>query len=40
MVILWFSFSTAFFFFSKVWAEITFNGHSWFIFVYWGAQYF
>jgi hypothetical protein len=27
-------------YFSKVWVEITFNGHSWFIFVYWGAQYF
>jgi hypothetical protein len=27
-------------YFSKVWAETTFNGHSWFILVYWGAQYF
>jgi hypothetical protein len=40
MVILWFSSPITFLIFSKVWAEITFNGHPWSIFVYWGAQYF
>jgi hypothetical protein len=26
--------------FSKVWAEIVFNGYLWFILVYWGVHYF
>jgi hypothetical protein len=27
-------------YFSKVWAEIVFNGHSWVILVYWGVSIF
>jgi hypothetical protein len=37
MFILWLLFSITFLIFSKVWAEIVFNGHSWVILVYWGA---
>jgi hypothetical protein len=40
MVILWFFIFYLLSRFSKVWAEIVFSGHFWFILVYWGVHYF